>query len=92
MKDLGWRRSRLVANLFTKKIDGEIVMLLVYVDDLFILGPDEATRETIEALRTHFTVKETGELNEAHDVQFLGRTIKRDLRSICKHLRITCRR
>ena len=39
-KNLGMTRSRIDANLFTKTIGNELVMLLVYVDDLFILGAE----------------------------------------------------
>ena len=82
MNELGWTRSRTDANLFTKKIGDEVIMVLVYVDDLFILGPDEIVRSTIESLRSYFVVKETGSLIEGSEVQFLERTIRRDLDSI----------
>ena len=82
MTELGWKRSRIDANLFTKKIGNEVIMVLVYVDDLFILGPDELVRDTIKSLRSYFIVKETGILTEGSEVQFLGRSIRRDLDSI----------
>ena len=44
-KNLGMTRSRIDANLFTKMIENKLIMILVYVDDLFILGPnDEVTK------------------------------------------------
>jgi hypothetical protein len=82
MNDLGWKRSRIDANLFTKTIGKEVIMVLVYVDDLLILGPDEMVKDTIETLREYFVVKETGSLTEGSEVQFLGRTIRRDLDSV----------
>ena len=57
-------------------------MILVYVDDLFILGPHDESNEMLRLLQEHFTMKQTGELTEGSEVQFLGRTIKRDLDSI----------
>ena len=81
-KKLGMTRSRIDANLFTKTIGNELVMILVYVDDLFILGPHDESNEMLRLLQEHFTMKQTGELTEGSEVQFLGRTIKRDLDSI----------
>ena len=81
-KKLGMTRSRIDANLFTKTIGNELVMILVYVDDLFILGPHDESNEMLRLLQKHFTMKQTGELTEGSEVQFLGRTIKRDLDSI----------
>ena len=81
-KKLRMTRSRIDANLFTKTIGNELVMILVYVDDLFILGPHDESNEMIRLLQEHFTMKQTGELTEGSEVQFLGRTIKRDLDSI----------
>ena len=57
-------------------------MILVCVDDLFILGPHDESNEMLRLLQEHFTMKQTGELTEGSEVQFLGRTIKRDLDSI----------
>ena len=48
-KKLGMKRSRIDANLYTKILGTDVIMLLVYVDDLFILGPDEAVKDLIEA-------------------------------------------
>ena len=81
-KNLGMTRSRIDANLFTKTIGNELVMILVYVDDLFILGPHDESNEMLRLLQEHFTMKQTGELTEGGEVQFLGRTINRDLDSI----------
>ena len=81
-KNLGMTRSRIDANLFTKTIGNELIMLLVYVDDLFILGPNDESNEMLRLLQEHFAMKQTGELIEGSEVQFLGRTIKRDLDSI----------
>ena len=81
-KKLGMTRSRIDANLFTKTIGNELVMILVYVDDPFILGPHDESNEMLKLLQEHFTMKQTGELTEGSEVQFLGRTIKRDLDSI----------
>ena len=81
-KKLGMTRSRIDANLFTGTIGNELVMILVYVDDLFILGPHDESNEMLRLLQEHFTMKQTGELIEGSEIQFLGRTIKRDLDSI----------
>ena len=57
-------------------------MLLVYVDDLFILGPNDESNEILRLLQEHFAMEQTGVLTEGSEVQFLGRTIIRDLDSI----------
>ena len=81
-KKLGMTRSRIDASLFTKTIGNELVIILVYVYDLFILGPNDECNEILRLLQEHFSMKQTGELTEGSEVQFLGRTIKRDLDSI----------
>ena len=81
-KKLGMTRSRIDANLITKTVGKELAMILVYVDDLFIRGPHDKSNEMLRLLQEHFTMKQTGELTEGSEVQFLGRTIKRDLDSI----------
>ena len=63
-KKLGMTRSRIDANLFTKTIGNELVMILVYVDDLFILGPHDESNEMLKLLQEHFTMKQTGELTK----------------------------
>ena len=65
-KKLGMTRSRIDANLFSKTIGNELVMILVYVDEMLRL------------LQKHCTMKQD-ELTEGSEVQFLGRNIKRDL-------------
>ena len=60
-------------------------MLLVYVDDLFIFGPNDESNELLKMLQKYFAMKQTGELTEDTEVQFLGRIIKRDR---FRHLRI----
>ena len=77
-KKLRMTRSRIDANSFTKTIGNELVMILVYVDDLFILGPHDESNEMLRLLPEHFTMKQTGELTGS-EVQLLGRTIKRNL-------------
>ena len=57
-------------------------MLLVYVDDLFILGPSNESNEILRLLQEHFAMKQTGELTEGNEVKFLDRFIKQDLDSI----------
>ena len=81
-KNLGMTRSRIDANLFTEMIGHKFIMLLVYVDDLFILGPNDESNEMLRRLQEHFAMKQTGGFIEKSEVQFLGRTIKRDLDSI----------
>ena len=81
-KKLGMTRSRMDANFSTKMIGNELVMILVYVDDLCILGPHDESNERLRLLQEHFTMKQTGGLTAGSEVQFLGRTIKRDMDSI----------
>ena len=63
-------------------IGNKLIMILVYVDDLFILGPNDESNEMLRRLQEHFAMKQTGELTERSEVRFLGRTIKQDLDSI----------
>ena len=69
-KNLGMTRSRIDANLFTKTIGNELFMLLVYVDDLFIRGPNDESNEMLRRLQEHFAMRQTGELTEGSEVQF----------------------
>ena len=52
-KKLGMTRSRIDANLFTKTIGNELFMILVYVDDLFILGPHDESNEQVVTRTLH---------------------------------------
>ena len=38
---LGFTKSKADSNLYFKVEDGRLVMLLLYVDDLFLIGEDE---------------------------------------------------
>ena len=83
-KKLGMTRSQVDANLSTITIGNELFVILVYVDDLFIpkphdeSNPHDESHEMLRLLQEFFTLKQTSELTEGGEVQFLGRTIKRN--------------
>ncbi|XP_019233837.1 PREDICTED: uncharacterized protein LOC109214382 [Nicotiana attenuata] len=69
-------------SLFTKKLDGHIVIILVYVDDLLITGSSSSLIHATKAsLQHHFKIKDLGEMK-----YFLGLEIARskDGISVCQ--------
>jgi len=64
--------------MFTKKMGSDIVIILVYVDDMMITGSSDAViHETKEVLHRRFKVKDLGELKF-----FLGIKILRSKQGI----------
>lgn len=59
-------------SLFTKKKDTKLVIILVYVDDLLIIGNDAGLiEETKHVLHSHFKIKDLGELKYFLGIEFL---------------------
>ena len=55
---LGFAESKLDSNLYFKVESGRLVMLLLYVDDLFLTGKEELIRDAIMRLAAEFEMKD----------------------------------
>ena len=71
---LGFKRTDSSFCLFVKKVPNGKVYVVVYVDDVLIIGPPQAVRETKESFKKLFTVTDLGKCK-----YFLG--MKLDYRS-----------
>jgi hypothetical protein len=58
--ELGFKRCAHDVGLYVKYIDGRIVLVTVYVDDMVIVGKTSDIDAVIEALRLKFTMKDLG--------------------------------
>ena len=57
---LGFTKSKVDSNLYYKVEDGNPVMLLLYVDDLFVTGTDGLIADTKRNLAVEFKMKDLG--------------------------------
>ena len=57
---LGFTESKVDSNLYFKVDGGRPVMLLLYVDDLFLTGEEELIKDTRMRLATEFEMKDLG--------------------------------
>ena len=57
---LGFTKSKSDSNLYYKVEDGNPMMLLLYVDDLFVTGMDGLITDMKRKLATKFEMKELG--------------------------------
>ena len=57
---LGLTNSKVDSNLYFKVEYGRLVMLLLYVDDLFLTGEDELIKDARRILSTEFKIKYLG--------------------------------
>ena len=57
---LGFTKSKVNSNLFFKVEGKRPVMLLLYVDDLFVMGEDELFNDAMRKLSTKFEMKDIG--------------------------------
>ncbi|XP_019230633.1 PREDICTED: uncharacterized protein LOC109211548 [Nicotiana attenuata] len=74
----GYLQSAYNHSLFTKKTDADLVIILVYVDDLLITGSNTTLVEEAKAtLHKHFKLKDLGELR-----YFLGIELMRSDKGI----------
>ena len=60
LMSLGFSKSLADPNLYCKVMDDEPVMLLLYVDDLFLIGNDKRISEWKKKLTTKFEIKDLG--------------------------------
>lgn len=57
---LGFSKSEVDPNLYYKVVDGQPVILLLYVDDLFLTGDEKLIDECKRELATEFEMKDLG--------------------------------
>ena len=57
---LGFTKSKADSNLYYKAEDGNPVMLLLYVDDLFVTGMDGLIADTKRNIAAEFETKDLG--------------------------------
>ena len=57
---LGFTKSKVDSNLYFKVEDGRPVILLLYVDDLFLTGDEERMTDARRRLATEFKMKDLG--------------------------------
>ena len=63
---------------FYSRVSTDPLFILVYVDDLFVVGHSTACQRLFHSITSHFLVKLTGDLNsEGASVSFLGRHLRR---------------
>ena len=60
LSSLGFTKSKGDSNLYYKVEDGDLVLLLLYVDDLFVTGMDGLIADTKRKLATEFEMKDLG--------------------------------
>ncbi|KAE9289052.1 hypothetical protein PR003_g25654 [Phytophthora rubi] len=60
LEELGFKRCAYDVGLYVKYVDGRIVIVTVYVDDMMIVGKTKDIDAVIEALRLKFTMKDLG--------------------------------
>ena len=57
---MGFTKSQADSNLYYKVEDGNPVMLILYVDDLFVTGMDGLIADTKRNIATEFEMKDLG--------------------------------
>ena len=60
LSSLGFTKSKAHSNLYYKVEDGNPVMLLLYVDDLFVIGMDGLITDMKRKLAVEFDMKDLG--------------------------------
>ena len=60
LSSLGFTKSKADSNLYYKVEDGNPMMLLLYVDDLFVTGTDGLIADTKRKLAAKFEMKDLG--------------------------------
>ena len=57
---LGFTKSKAYSNLYYKVVDGDQVILLLYVDDLFLTGEEKLILDSKRKLAVKFKMKDLG--------------------------------
>jgi hypothetical protein len=60
LMSLGFTKSKEDSNLYYKVVDGGSVKLLLYVDDMFLIGDEKLIIESKRKLATKFKMKDLG--------------------------------
>ena len=60
LSSLGFTKSKVNSNLYYKVEEGNSVILLLYVDDLFVTGEDGLIADTKRKLVVEFEMKDLG--------------------------------
>jgi hypothetical protein len=60
LMSLGFTKSKVDSNLYFKIMDNEPVILLLYVDDLFLIGEEKLIAECKQRLAAEFEMKDLG--------------------------------
>ena len=60
LSSLGFTKSKAHSNLYYKVEDGNLMMLLLYVDDLFVTGMDGLIANTKRKIVVEFEMKDLG--------------------------------
>ena len=60
LSSLGCTKSKVDSTLYYKVKDGNLVILLLYVDDLFVTGIDGLITDTKRKLAAEFEMKDLG--------------------------------
>jgi hypothetical protein len=60
LTSLGFTKSKVDSNLYLKVMNDEPVILLLYVDDLFLTGEEKLTTECKKKLASEFEMKDLG--------------------------------
>ena len=73
LQQLGLQRSTAEPNIYYTQ--QRSAYILVYVDDLLLLGDEEVTNKIFAAIQQHLLLRPTGTLTVGNTVSFLGRNI-----------------
>ena len=57
---MGFTKSKVDPNLYLKVVEDEPVILLLYVDDLFLTGNEKQIKESKKKLAEEFEMKDLG--------------------------------
>ena len=60
LMSLGFTKSKADSNLYYKVVDGDQVILLLYVDDLFLIGEEKLILDSKRKLAAEFEMKDLG--------------------------------
>ena len=63
LMNLGFTKSKVDSNLYYKVENDEIMILLLYVDDLFLAGKEKLINECKKKLATEFEMKDLGTMH-----------------------------
>ena len=60
LMSLGFTKSKAVSNLYYEVVDDRLMILLLYVDDLFLTGEEKLISECKKKLAAKFEMKDLG--------------------------------